>query len=125
MIFAEINGQPRFNENDCLSPEQIKAFFSKLKSKKSKQLSQSQSSGRSIATSLTTSTANSQNYYSVDINISHIKSEMNVDDNDCDEQQTLDEEEEEINDFESIMEVTQLHHLRDMAMETLPSSIKQ
>ena len=31
MTFAELNGQPRFNENECLSPEQIKSFFRNLK----------------------------------------------------------------------------------------------
>ena len=42
MTFAENNGQPRFSGNDCLSPQQIKAFFSKLKAKRSKGSSQSQ-----------------------------------------------------------------------------------
>ena len=123
MVFTELDGGPRFNENDCLSPEQIKAFFSKLKSKKKEQLSQSQSSDRSTPSSSTTSAASSQNYSSMDINTTPVENQMIIDNGDFDGQQILNEE--EMNDFESIMEATQIHHLRNMAMKTLSSSLKQ
>ncbi len=101
MTFAQLNGQPRFNENDLLSPEQIKAYFSKLKAKRSKEGSQSQS---------LTSVPSSSNNSSVANNTTN--NEMMIDHDDFDEQEILDEQ---INDFDSVMEIIQLGNLRSMA----------
>ncbi|CAF3310118.1 unnamed protein product [Rotaria sp. Silwood2] len=109
MVFAQLNGQPRFNENDFLSPEQIKTYFSKLKAKRSKEGSQSQSQ------SLTPLPSSSNNSV-VDKNTMDNKDEMMIDDEDLDEKEILDEQ---IDDFDSAMETTQLSYLRSMAENIL------
>ena len=111
MVFAELNGQPRFNENDLLSPEQIKAYFSKLKAKRSKEGSQSRSNP---STQLPTSFNNSVVYKNAVKN----KNETMNDTDDSDENETLDEQ---IDDFDSAMEITQLRYLHSIGENILQS----
>jgi hypothetical protein len=119
MVFADLNGRPRFIDNDCLTPEQIKSFFSSLKSKRTKQGSQSQVNNSSSRPTLSTSVSSNNNYYLVNGNTSNSSNALNVDSYDYEEQQTVNEE--EINELDSLLEATQLGYLRSLSMEIMDS----
>ena len=122
MIFAEINGIPRFVASDSLTPEQIKAFFSKLKVKRSKEGSQSKSSSNSVQPTSIDLLVNDINHYVDNTKTNDLDNEISIDTNDYHEQQISNEE---IDDLDSLMEITQLHHLQTIAIETLRSSDNQ
>ncbi|UJR12953.1 hypothetical protein I4U23_017127 [Adineta vaga] len=115
MVFAESNGQPRFNENDLLSPEQIKAYFSKLKAKRCKEGSQPRSKP---STQLSSNSNNS----AVDKNTMDNEKETIIDTEDSDETEILDEQ---TDDFDSEMEITQLRYLHSMGENILQSGSDQ
>ncbi|CAF1659899.1 unnamed protein product, partial [Adineta ricciae] len=111
MVFANSNGQPRFNENDFLSPEQIKAYISKLKAKRSKECTQSQSqSSTPLASSFSNSVA--------DKNTSVNESEKIINDDDSDENEIS---HEQIEDFDSAVKNNQLGHPCSMTESILQS----
>ncbi|CAF1471773.1 unnamed protein product [Adineta ricciae] len=111
MVFANSNGQPRFNENDFLSPEQIKAYFSKLKAKRSKECTQSQSQP---STPLPSSSSNSV----TDKNTPVKESKKIINDDDSDENEISDEQ---IEDFDSAVENSHLGYICSVTESILQS----
>ena len=112
MVFVKLNDQSRFNENEYLSPEQIKSFFSKLKVKRSKDSSQTQSVNY---TNVTTSLGSTQSGAKIDVHKYSSKNAMGLDTNSINDQC----DEEQIEDLDAPLTAVQLCDLSTKAMAIL------